>query len=228
MHCPISFWPPPLPPSLSNGDSGNLFGTFLPFPVQSNFHFELGCLSVIDAQNHHGKSFAAPKSRKCPFQHEKSCSKPSGQTGNAQIQKHQKGASFILLSYHCKFICLILSKIFRGQGNNDPNFFQRFTSDPRQIERNICGIEEPYSHTKSLSGMFYSLHSWFTTEKVMEVLLQQKWAHRCCLRNCAEVSTILFMLHCYVFFKGNILSGTMPVTTQSLEIWIKRDNGREI
>ena len=163
-----------------------------------------------------------------PFQHEKSCSQPSGQTGNAQIQKHQKGASFILLSYHCKFICLILSKIFRGQGNNDPNFFQRFTSDPRQIERNICGIEEPYSHTKSLSGMFYSLHSWFTTEKVMEVLLQQKWAHRCCLRNCAEVSTILFMLHCYVFFKGNILSGTMPVTTQSLEIGIKRDNGREI
>ena len=100
VHCPISFWPPPPPPSLSNGDSGNLFGTFLPFPVQSNFHFELGCLSVIDAQNHHGKSFAAPKSRKCPFQHEKSCSKPSGQTGNAQIQKHQKGASFILLSYH--------------------------------------------------------------------------------------------------------------------------------
>ena len=72
------------------------------------------------------------------------------------------------------------------------------------------------------------LFALFATEKVMEVLLQQKWAHRCCLRNCAEVSTILFMLHCYVFFKGNILSGTMPVTTQSLEIGIKRDNGREI
>ena len=128
-------------------------GTFLPFPVQINFQFELGCLSVIDAQNHHGKSFEAPNSRKCPFL--KKVLQTIRANGQCPItKKFRKGLP--LFCFPIDSIKQInLQRFSVVQGTMTQTFFKALHLTPieeNKAEPNICGIEEqnlePYSHTK--------------------------------------------------------------------------------